>query len=107
MEVTGTKWLITATSGSLMPRRTRIGGRTRMATGLTPMSAGHGYRMRISAGPLITMAAGFDWKIMVGAGFPVMNGDRPGCPGGRAGTTSVGHLCRPQEVGRSPTKADQ
>src|SRR5437868_11058691 len=101
MEVTGTKWLITVTSGSLTPRRTRIGGRIRMATGLIPMSAGHGYHMRISAGPLITTAAGFDCKTTAGAGFPVMNGDRPGCPGGRAEITLVGHPYRRQAAARS------
>src|SRR5215813_2024501 len=107
MEVTGTKWLITATSGSLTPGPTRIGGRIRTVTGHIPTSAGHGYRMRISAGPHITTAAGFDWKITGGAGFLVMNGDRPGCPGGQVGTTSVGPLYRLQEVVRSSTKAGQ
>src|SRR5438876_7432508 len=107
MEVTGTKSLITATSGSLTPRRTRIGGPIRMATGLIPMSAGHGYRMRILAGLLITTVAGFDWKTMAGAGFRVTNGGRPGCPGGLAETILVGHPYRRQEVAKSSTKADQ
>src|SRR6185437_4075935 len=73
----------------------------------TPMSAGHGYPMRISAGPLITTAAGFDWKTMAGAGFPVMNGDRPGYLGGLAEITLVGRLYRPQEAAKSSTKAAQ
>ena len=78
-----------------------------MATGLIPMSAGHGCLMRISAGPRITTVAGFDWKTMAGAGFPVMNGGRPGCPGGQAEITLVGHLYRRQEVVKSSTKVDQ
>src|SRR5690242_17351059 len=91
-----------------MPRPTRTGGRIRMATGLTPMSAGHGYRMRISAGPLITTAAGFDWKTTVGAGFPAMSGDRPGYHGGLAEITLVGRPYRPPDhAARSSTKADQ
>ena len=88
-----------ATSGSLMPRPTRIGGRTRMATGPTPMSAGLGCRMRISAGPPITTVAGSDWKTMAGAGFPAMNGDRPGSPGGPAEIILAGLRYRRQDGG--------
>src|SRR5689334_8195677 len=101
------KWLTTDTSGSQMPRPTRTGGRIRTATGLTPMSAGHGYRMRISAGPLITTAAGFDWKIMVGAGFQAMNGDRPGYHGGPGEITLAGRRYRRREAANSSTKVDQ
>src|SRR5947207_814937 len=93
MAVTGTKWPIMAMSGSLMLRPVQNGDRTRMAIGLTPMSAGPGYRMKISAGPPTTMAAGSDWRIMVGAGFPAMNGDRPGFHGGPAEIISAGLRC--------------
>src|SRR5437588_11578201 len=79
-----------AMSGSLMPRPVQIGGHTRMAIGPTPTSAGPGYRMKISAGPPTTMAAGSDWRIMVGVGFPAMNGGRPGFHGGRAEIISGG-----------------
>src|SRR5438046_10618632 len=93
-----------AMSGSLMPRPAQIGGHTRMAIGPTPMSAGLGYPMKISAGPPTTMAAGSDWRIMVGVGFPAMDGDRPGFHGVRAGIISDGHRCRRQLAAESCRK---
>src|SRR4030095_10639682 len=79
--VTGTRWPIMAMSGSLMPRPVRTGGHTRMAIGPTPTSAGPGYHMKISAGPPTTMAAGSNWRIMVGVGVPAMDWELPGVHG--------------------------
>src|SRR5438045_9096292 len=67
-----------AMSGSLMPRPAQIGDHTRMVIGPTLRSAGLGYRTKISVGPPITMVAGSGSRTTVGAGFPDMNGDRPG-----------------------------
>src|SRR5437660_11413541 len=107
MAVTGTRWPIMAMSGSLMPRPVQTGDRTRMAIGLTPMSAGPGYRMKISAGPPTTMAAGSDWRIMVGAGFPAMNGDRLGFHGGPAEIISGGLPCLRKGAAKSFVKVGQ
>src|SRR5437867_11844601 len=96
-----------AMSGSLMPRPVQIGGHTRMAIGPTPMSAGLGYRMKISAGPPTTMAAGFDWRIMVGVGFPAMNGDRLGFHGGPAEIISDGLRCLRKAAAKSFMKVGQ
>src|SRR5207244_11989909 len=82
-----------AMSGSLRPRPVQIGGHTRMAIGPTPMSAGLGYPMKISAGPPTTMAAGSDWRIVVGVGFPAMHGDGLGFHGGRAEIVLDGLCC--------------
>src|SRR5437016_12837974 len=87
------QWAVMAMSGSPMLRPVRIGDRTRMAIGPIPMSAGPGYHMKISAGPPITMAVGSGSRITAGAGFQVMNGDRPGSHGGPAETLSAGLPC--------------
>src|SRR6266480_2591222 len=67
-----------------------------MVTGLTLMTDGHGFRTRISAGPLITMAAGRIFRIMAGSGFPetIWTGDQHGSRGGPAVIMSAGRLCR-------------
>src|SRR6266496_4985541 len=96
-----------AMSGSLKPRPMQTGDRTRMAIGLTSMSDGLGYRMKISAGRPITMAAGSDWRIMVGVGFPAMNGDRPGFHGGPAEIISDGHRCLRKAAAKSFMKVGQ
>src|SRR5438045_5054156 len=93
--------------GNLTPRAIRSGGRTRTDIGPIPMSAGLGFRMRISAGQPIITAAGFAWKIMDGVGSLVMSGDRPGFRGGQAEITWVGlHYLR-QAAAKSYTKAGQ
>src|SRR6266545_2660009 len=77
-----------------------------MAIGLTPMWAGHGFLMRISAGRPTTMAAGLTWPTTAGSGSPAMtlNGDQPGCPGELEAIMSAGRRCH-RAVPESPMRA--
>src|ERR1700745_3641235 len=96
-----------AMSGSLMQRPARIGDHTRMAIGPTPTSAGPGYRTKISVGRPITMAAGSGSRTTVGAGFPDMNGDRPGSHGEPVEIMSAGLRCRRRAAVKSFMRVGQ
>src|SRR5204863_9307393 len=67
-----------------------------MATGLTPMTVGHGFLMKISAGQPTITGAGLTWLIMAGSGSPaaIWIGGRLGFPGEPAATMSDGRPCR-------------
>src|SRR5205814_1971972 len=96
-----------AMSGSPMLRPARIGDHTPMAIGPTPTSAGLGYRMKISVGRPITMVAGSGSRTTVGAGFPDMNGDRPGSHGEPAEIMSAGLRCLRRPAVKSFMKVGQ
>src|SRR5207244_1043854 len=96
-----------AMSGSPMLRPTRIGDHTRMAIGPTLTSAGLGYRTKISVGRPITMVAGSGLRITAGAGFPDMNGDRPGSHGEPAEIMLAGLPCLRRAVVKSFMKVGQ
>src|SRR5450631_4017174 len=97
-----------ATAGSLTPQVIEIGDRMPMVTGPTPMWVGRGFPTKISVGRPITTDAGRGSRTKVGFGFPVTisNGVRPGFPGERVATTSVGLRCH-RVVGRLFTRADR
>src|SRR6266853_5756398 len=96
-----------AMSGSPMLRPTRIGDPTRMAIGPTPMSAGLGYRTRISVGRPITMVAGSGVRITAGAGFQDMNGDRRGFHGEPVEIMLAGIHCLRKAAAKSFMKVGQ
>src|SRR5438046_9191401 len=67
-----------------------------MATGPTPMTVGHGFLMKISAGQPTITGAGLTWLITAGSGFPaaIWIGGRLGFPGEPVATMSDGRPCR-------------
>src|SRR5438046_8326747 len=75
---------------------TLTGVLTRMVTGPTPMTDGHGFRMKISVGQLITTVVGPGWLITAGFGSLATTsiGARRGFPGEPAVTMSAGRLYR-------------
>jgi hypothetical protein len=66
--------------------------------GLTAMPAGLGSRTSRLAGRRIITDVGSGCAGSVGSGCLVMNGRRPGFPGGRARITSAGRRCRPKRA---------
>src|SRR5205823_7454425 len=67
-----------------------------MATGPTPMTVGHGFLMKISAGQPTITGAGLTWLITAGSGFPaaIWIGGRLGFPGEPVAITLAGRPCR-------------
>ena len=78
----------------------RIGGLTRTGTGFGLIVAGTGIQTSVLPGPLTTTGDGPTLTGPDGAGFPAMNGLRPGSPGDKATKTLAGHLFRPKQIFR-------
>ena len=84
----------TATSGvRRFTFRTTTGVPTPSATGFTATAVGPGVPTNHSAGPPITMVAGYCCATPAGAGFPETNGLRPGLLGKAAAITWAGPRC--------------
>jgi probable HAF family extracellular repeat protein len=95
----GWKPVITATASDRVFQR--IGDPTKTATGFGPTAAGTGTQTSLLAGQPTIMA---DGQILVGpdgAGFPAINGLRPGSPGGKAMKTLAGRLSHPKQTTRA------
>ena len=76
----------------------RIGDLTGTDTGFGPIAAGTGIQTSVLPGQPTTTA---DGPILVGpdgAGFPEINGLRPGSPGGKVTKTLAGLLFRPKQT---------
>src|SRR6202030_1921881 len=101
------RWPIMAMSGSPMQRPAHIGEHTRMAVGPTLTSAGLGYRTKISVERPITTVAGSGSRTKLGAGFPDINGDRPGSHGEPAEIMSAALRCLRRPAVKSFMKVGQ
>src|SRR5271165_341610 len=74
------------------------GDLTETDTGFGPIAAGTGIQTSVLPGQPITTADGSTLVGPDGAGFPEINGLRPGSPGGKVTKTLAGLLFRPKQT---------